>query len=215
MLTGLSRLDKRVDTRMPITLDILQNILKFLPVICVSKYESIMFAAIFSLGFFGFFRIGELVASSLSDQGHSLQSYNIRFVDCIKSLEIVLPHSKNDQSGYGHIIRIPETRMCTCPVRAVLSYLSIRPCYVGPFFCHLSGNPVTRYQFVCILKMTLTAAGIDSKLYGSHSFRIGAATTAAMAGIDNDKIAEFGRWKSGCYKSYIRIPSVNMVSFSK
>ncbi|KAJ8315494.1 hypothetical protein KUTeg_007644 [Tegillarca granosa] len=58
--------------------------------------------------------------------------------------------------------------------------MSIRPGYVGAFFCNLSGTPVTRYQLISILKKCLAAAGFDSNLNESHSFRIGAATTAAM-----------------------------------
>ncbi|KAJ8307155.1 hypothetical protein KUTeg_015239 [Tegillarca granosa] len=102
MLTGLRHIDKRIDTRMPITLDILENLLKFLPVICFSSYESVMFTALFTLAFSGFVRIGELVANSIRDQGHSLLNFNIRFVSFIKSLEIVIPHSKTDQSGLGY-----------------------------------------------------------------------------------------------------------------
>ncbi|KAJ8311103.1 hypothetical protein KUTeg_011344 [Tegillarca granosa] len=39
MLTGLNRIDKRRDIRMPITVDILQKILHSLPFICFSNYE--------------------------------------------------------------------------------------------------------------------------------------------------------------------------------
>ncbi|KAJ8315487.1 hypothetical protein KUTeg_007637 [Tegillarca granosa] len=96
MLIGLRRIYKRIDTRMPITLDILENILKFLPATCSSSYVSII--------------IGELVANSIRDQGHSLQNFDIRFVSCIKSLEIVIPHSKTDQSGQGYTLRFKKQK---------------------------------------------------------------------------------------------------------
>ncbi|KAJ8304596.1 hypothetical protein KUTeg_018179 [Tegillarca granosa] len=99
MLTGLRRIDKRIDTRMPITLDILENILK----------------------------IRELVANSIGDQGNSLQNFNIIYVSCITSLEIVIPHSKTDHSGLGYTLHVQEANMHLCPVRAVSAYMSKRP----------------------------------------------------------------------------------------
>ncbi len=37
-----------------------------------------------------------------------------------------------------------------------------------------------------------------------HSFRIGAATTAAHKGLSQQQIQELGRWSSEAFKSYIR-----------
>ncbi|KAJ8316547.1 hypothetical protein KUTeg_005904 [Tegillarca granosa] len=198
MLIGLTRLDKRTDIRMPITVDILKKIVKF-------EFEIVLFSAIFSLAFFGVFRIGELVVSSINRHGHALQSNNIHFLEQINSLEIFIPHSKTDQSGKGSVLLIPATYLPICAVKAVKSFMNIRPQYFGTFFCHLSGQPVSRYQFNCVLRKCLNFAQIDSKLYKSHSFRIGAATTCSILGVDENKIAELGRWKSNSYKSYIRI----------
>ncbi|KAJ8317540.1 hypothetical protein KUTeg_005444 [Tegillarca granosa] len=85
--------------------------------------------------------------------------------------------------------------------------MNLRPPHLGPFFCHLSGLPVTKYQFVSVLRKCLNFANIDTKCYKSHSFRIGAASTCAMLGMENMKIAELGRWNSSVYKNYIRIPN--------
>lgn len=211
MLTGLTRLDKRTDVRMPITVDILHKILNAVPFVCFSKFEAILFSAIFSLAFFGFFRIGELVVHSSNKLGHALQSNNIRFIVDINSLEIIIPHSKTDQSGKGSVLLIPATYLPVCAVKAVRSFINIRPPSLGTFFCHLSGKPVTRYQFNCVLRKCLNLAQIDSKWYKSHSFRIGAATACSIVGIDENKIAELGRWKSNSYKSYIRVPSSQLV----
>ena len=40
--------------------------------------------------------------------------------------------------------------------------------------------------------------------------RIGTATTAAMAGISEEKIQQLGRWKSSAFKKYIWIPTLNL-----
>ena len=56
------------------------------------------------------------------------------------------------------------------------------------------------------LRSALPRAGIDEKLYSGHSFRIGAATTAARGGIQDSLIKVLGRWQSAAYQIYIRTP---------
>jgi hypothetical protein len=50
-----------------------------------------------------------------------------------------------------------------------------------------------------------TIRGLSSNDYNAHSFRIGAATTAAMLGKNYDEIKYMGRWKSDSFKKYIRM----------
>ena len=206
MLTGLSRLDKRHDLRMPVTLSILNKIIPSLPSVCSSNYESILFSAVFTIAFFGFFRVGELVQNTRTDVGHILQTSNVKILTSVNALEIRIPISKTDQLGRGATIVLPATNQVVCPVQAVKAYLQLRPNFLWSFFRHLSGSPLTRYQFVAVLKSVLQAVGVDSTLYSSHSFRIGAATSASLAGISDEKIAQLGRWKSDSFKTYIRIP---------
>ena len=48
-------------------------------------------------------------------------------------------------------------------------------------------------------------AGFDDRRIKGHSFRIGAATTAASLGFTEDQIQRMGRWRSDAVKKYIRI----------
>lgn len=45
--------------------------------------------------------------------------------------------------------------------------------------------------------------GLDPKFYKGHSFRIGAATSAAARGIPLSVIQNMGRWKSDSFMRYI------------
>jgi hypothetical protein len=44
--------------------------------------------------------------------------------------------------------------------------------------------------------LNLTVPAVDAGTYSTHSFRIGAVTAAASAGVPHDAIARTGRWQS-------------------
>ena len=104
------------------------------------------------------------------------------------------------------MIHLGKTDNALCPVVALASYLAIRGSSSGPFFKFKDGSFLTRARFVSEVSKVLSAAGIDSSKYSGHSFRIGAATTAAMKGLDDSLIQNLGRWKSNSYLLYVSIP---------
>ena len=64
---------------------------------------------------------------------------------------------------------------------------------------------LTPSRFISCLRSLLEKVGLKAELYAGHNFRIGAATTAASAGLPDWLIQAMGRWNSVCYKRYIRI----------
>lgn len=175
-----------------------------LPTVCLSQYETTLFAAIFATAYFGYFRIGELVQNNSRDVGHAIQFHDVMFVASRNNVDISLKHSKTDQQGKGTIITLCPTRKSICPVELLRSFMGIRPSCLGSFFCHIDGAPVTNYQVRAIFTMLITKLGLDRKFYKLHSFRIGAATEAWAHGKSADQIAKGGRWKSKCMYKYIR-----------
>ena len=76
----------------------------------------------------------------------------------------------------------------------------------GAYFTYGNGKVLTRDRFVEDVRSALARAGVDASLYSGHSFRIGAATTAAAQGIPDLLIKTMGRWESSAYTLYIRTP---------
>lgn len=78
-----------------------------------------------------------------------------------------------------------------------------------PLFTLHSGQYLTRAILTRQLRHLLEATGLSTEQasqYSSHSLRIGAATTAAEAGLPSWLIQAAGRWRSSAYQHYIRSP---------
>ncbi|XP_054844607.1 integrase/recombinase xerD homolog [Eublepharis macularius] len=192
------------DKRRPISLPILRRILRVLPDLCWSAFEAQLFRAAFSLAFFGALRVSELVAGSQADtSGRALSFTDVSWSP--RQVVITTRRSKTDQRGKGAAICLRAARQgAACPVRAVKAYLGIRPQQQGPFLIHRDLSPLTRYQFSSLLRACLETAGLPSSQFGTHSFRIGAATAAAGLGLPDKAIMAIGRWRSRAFRSYIR-----------
>lgn len=214
VLKGIMRSQEAAPRRrLPISTDILS---KLLGVWSTEDYESRMLWAAVCVGFFGFMRSGEFTCRSSSDEPPILSSAVA--VDSHVSpsmVKIFLKKAKTDPFGKGIDIFLGRNDTPLCPVAAVLRYLAVRSKTVGPLFVWEDLSPLTRDQFVRKVKQALLAVGIDASCYSGHSFRIGAATAAAMAGVPADTIKMLGRWESDAYRLYIRTPRETLASISK
>ena len=79
-------------------------------------------------------------------------------------------------------------------------------------FCHRYGSWLARKQVVKNLWVLLVATGVQYQNFSGHSFRIGAATTAAAKGVADSTIQTFGIWKSESFKCYIRMQKSELAS---
>ena len=112
-------------------------------------------------------------------------------------------------------IYIGKTSTDICPVSAMLSYLVVWGRKEGPLFLFKDGRFLTRQRLVEELRKVLRKTGVDQSKYCGHSFRIGAATTAAARGIEDSVIKTLGRWKSLAYLQYVRIPRQELAHYSR
>ncbi len=154
-----------------------------------------MLWAAFCLAFFGFMRAGELNASTAGNQAN-LQVNDVTVDSYVNPqlLTIHLRHSKTDQFSAGHYIHLGHTFSIVCPVAAMLGYLSHRPTLGTQtnLFIFKNGDPLTRPKLVSHLRQAITLVGLDPKAFSGHSFRIGAASTAAAVGLNDSTIQQAG-----------------------
>ena len=154
---------------------------------------------------FPWFAKGRGISYSPNSSSRVLQSSDVNVDRAQGAINITITYSKTDQMGKRTVLNISGVGEQTCPFDNTVAFLRVRPNITGPFFCHLDSSPLTRYQFTAILSTAFKMLKLSNK-YTSHSFRIGASTELALRGFSSDVIQKSGRWRSSCYRSYIRIP---------
>lgn len=203
-------------SRLPITPELLRKIYQ----VWLQEppdFNRTMLWAAFCLGFFGFMRAGEFTCSSHDSFTPNMLSREDVSVDSHTSpsrLAVFLKQSKTDPFGVGVTIHLGNTGDVLCPVTAMLGYLAVRPPSSGPLFVFHDGSTLSRPRLVRSLRQVLHAAGVDDARFNGHSFRIGAATTAARAGLNDSLIKMLGRWKSSAFARYIRTPWQSLTAVS-
>ena len=203
LLEGCRRARTSKDPRAPISKNVLIDIVSILPKVCYNDYETSLFGALFTMAYFGLFRVSELVSSG-QDAKHNIQSSDIQFNS--DNVIITLNYHKTNQRGRQINIKLPsDNNKTVCPINAGTIFRKNRPQQSGSFFCHANGTEVTRQQFSKVLSKCISKTTFANGHYRSHSFRIGRATDLAVQGIPNDTIMALGRWNSDCFKRYIRL----------
>ena len=126
-----------------------------------------------------------------------------------------IKQSKTDPFRQGVTLFLGKTGLPICPVDAILPYLAVRDNRPGPLFILQDGRMLTRQTFGNLLDNVLDQLHLPSGEFNTHSFRIGAATSAKEAGISDSQIMMLGRWQSNAYQRYIRTPPESLAQLSK
>lgn len=106
------------DIRLPISIQLFTKIIHSLKSVCRSPYESLLFAATYTVTFFGLLRVSEVLALQAN---HISQNQLGQFFITISS-------SKTDQTGRSSVVQIqqlPQTHFC--PSSTITPFLQARP----------------------------------------------------------------------------------------
>ena len=221
MLQGIKREQLQTTSqkkRLPITTNIMRSI-KAILLQDPQSHHNIMMWAVCCTTFFGFLRCSEFTVPSLQrydPEAHlSLDDVAIDSTSTPSLLKLTIKQSKTDPFSKGVDLYLGRTDTDVCPVQAMLPYLSIRGSRPGALFMTAGGKPLTRQYLVSSLSAILLKARLDDSSYNTHSFCIGAATSAKKAGISDSQIQMLGRWRSEAYRIYIRTPRERLARLSR
>ncbi|XP_003389721.1 PREDICTED: uncharacterized protein LOC100640846 [Amphimedon queenslandica] len=187
----------------PITANIMRQLKSVM-----DKNDTMLWAAC-NVAFFGFLRTGEFTVPSVGSYDPKVH-LNMGDVSANHPsnpdvIHIKLKKSKTDPCYQGRVVVLGKSGEDLCPIRALLDYLRKRGMKSGPLFIQEKGHPLTKTNFVSRVKEKLERLGYNSGDYSGHSFRAGAATTAAKAGVEDSIIKALGRWESSAYLLYVRL----------
>ena len=170
-----------------------------------------MLWAVMLTAFYGFLRVSEYTASHV-------HSYDPLTTLCFEdmtmsplSISLHIKASKTDPFRQGTTIVLYRNNTALCPVNALTHYALSHKTKTGPLFMWHDNRYLTRPSFAASLAKIKPH---HLTTMSSHSFRIGAATTAAAAGYPRWLIQALGRWTSNCYRDYIRIPQGTLQNVS-
>lgn len=130
---------------------------------------------------------------------------------CAEGVVVYVRKEKQDQTGKGRTIPIPNGTGPVCAVEALKTWLAVRGDKAGPLYTafdpikktvntRISPNAVWK-----IIKKNVAKVGLDPTLYGPHSLRAGFVTEALSRGVGEIRVANHTGHKSlDCLRRYYR-----------
>ncbi|XP_061164728.1 uncharacterized protein LOC133173724 [Saccostrea echinata] len=207
LLNGVKRMQlPSCKLRHPISFDILKKVCIYFR--RTESFRNLMLETVCTIAFFGFLRCGEFTIKDSFDPTTNLCVSDLSVLESCVLLNLKI--SKTDPFRKGITIKLFPTSNIICPFSICCKYLKAR-CSLPfsakqPLFVNSDGNALTRTEFISELKHALKCIGCNSDVYNGHSFRIGAATTAAAVHMEDHLIKVLGRWSSDACCRYIRTP---------
>ena len=208
-LPGVSR------PRLPITTVVLRQLVHVLLGSHFPIADRFMLHAAMLLAFHGCLRCGEFTTPVNYDHRRHASRGDVTMDS--EGMQFRLKTSKTDPYGKGTTIEVGLCKPPMCATTAIRTYLTMtNGAPHDPLFRYKDGHPLSKKTFVDEVRRLLESASIDNaSSYSGHSFRIGAATSAAMAGAPDWQIRAMGRWKSDSVLRYIRHDSSAMKGLAK
>ena len=211
---GLRRKNSEVPkSKLPITSFVLHMIKLQLD---FTNFDDVMFWAACLTAFFGFLRAAEFTMppEGFNPAKHlDISDVSVDKKPVADKVFLRLKFSKTDQFGKGCTVVFARSDDLLCPVSALMSYLRLWGRSQGPLFQFSNRDGLTKSRMNNRLQSVLKSCGWP-KTFTLHSFRVGAATTAALLGFPDYLIQALGRWTSDAFKLYIKLPQERLVATS-
>ena len=170
-------------------------------------YLSCLYKAIFTAGYYGMMRIGEITSGD-----HPVKAIDVHVALNKRKMLFILRTSKtHNLSDKPQLIKIcgsVSQFRGNCPFEIMNSYIKVRPKCVDvvnePFFVFLDRSPVRPLHARDMLKLILKKLSLNSDLYSFHGLHTGRATNLHDWGVSVETIKKLGCWKSNIIYTYLR-----------
>ena len=175
-------------------------------------YLKILYKCIFIISYYGLIRIGEVTFSP-----YILRAKDVHVAKNKNKILLILCSSKtHDKSSRLQKIKITAnqneksahySKRHFCTFETLRKFISIRKDYEHEeekFVISRDGSRVWSSHMRTILNKILSNIGLDSTLYGMHSFRIGQTTDLIKYKYTIEEAMRMGRWRSNVVFKYIR-----------
>ena len=208
LLISVQKNSNTPDKRLPITLPLLRKLVSILPKVVLSKFDILLFQAMFLLAFYALLRVGEM---SITKYGSAnvIQFHDITLVRSnmkVSGILLQMRHYKHSPTTTSPLSIQASKDTDICPVHALYTYLRHRGTTPGPLFLSKDKQPISAAQFTATLHAATTLLGLDTHRYTPHSFRIGGASYAHENKVSEPQLKRLGRWRSSAYMRYIGGP---------
>ena len=151
ILKGYNKVGFRLDSRLPITLPILDWLVSIAPSLQESTYQMSQFQAMCFLAFYAFLRIGEMTAKCNSNANPPLQLYQLKKLISpsgeLMAFKLTFGDFKHSYIACPLSVVLSRQPNSTCPVVLLSKYLTLRGFRPGTIFLSEDGLPVTRSVF--------------------------------------------------------------------
>ena len=175
-------------------------------------YLETLYKAIFALGYYGLFRVGELTNSP-----HAMRAANIHLGMNKDKILVVLYSSKTHNMGdRPQKVKIVANRIEKsgsylkrnfCPFKLLARYMHLRGDYLSEeerFFVFRNRTLVKADAARRVLKDVIKSLGLNQDCYDMHLLRIERASDLIKYNYPIDEVRRMGRWRSNVVFKYIR-----------
>ena len=219
VLSGNKQLDFKAGIvakqELPIGRELLARLISTLD---LSTHNGALAAAYMSISYAGWLRVNEVVETKAE---HDVKWGDIALSVDTDDFLININSSKTNRFGPTEKVPFLATHDATCPSKHLLHYMNrLHPDQLhaeSPVFLNSKGRPFSSKAALATVRAALTEVGEDPSLYGTHSFRIGAATDGALAGLSDQMLRRFGRWAptSRVFQRYVRPSNAQLIQVAR
>ena len=205
--------------RLPIQKGMLAMILKQVIIHYSDQpYLRDLYRAMFSMAYFGLFRVGEITATAA---GHQVMARDVHIGLNKDKIMFVLRSSKtHGRTHHPQMIKISSARLgrnhikhknteltLPCSFQLLCQYLIRHGSFrleTEPFFIFADKLPVRAENFRTCLKVCIQKCGLDNRNYNTHGLRSGCSCDLYKLRVSVESIKKLGRWKSNSVFQYLR-----------